>query len=42
MAGSASGSGPGSAIDALRGSTAAGQISTVDYADTVTGQIVTV
>ena len=42
MAGSASASGPGSAIDALRGSTAAGQISTVDYADTVTGQIVTV
>jgi hypothetical protein len=42
MAGSASGSGPGSAIDALRGSTAAGHISTVDYADTVFGQIVTV
>ena len=42
MAGSASASGSGSAIDALRSSTAAGQISTVDYADTVTGQIVTV
>ena len=42
MAGSASGSGPGSAIDALRGSTAAGHISSVDYADTVFGQIVTV
>ena len=42
MAGSASASGQGSAIDALRGSTAAGKISTVDYADTVTGQIVTV
>ena len=42
MAGSASGSGPGSAIDALRASTAAGHISSVDYADTVFGQIVTV
>ena len=42
VAGSAGGSGSGSAIDALRGSAAAGQISTVDYADTVTGQIVTV
>lgn len=42
LAGSASGSGPGSAIDALHGSAAAGQISTVDYADTVSGQIVTI
>ena len=42
MAGSAGASGPGSAIDALRVSTAAGKISTVDYADTATGQIVTV
>ena len=42
MAGSASASGQGSAIDALRGSTAAAKISTVDYADTATGQIVTV
>ena len=42
IAGSASASGSGSAIDALRGSTAAGKISTVDYADTATGQIVTV
>jgi hypothetical protein len=42
MAGAASASGSGSAIDALRGSAAAGHISTVDYADTVTGQIVTV
>ena len=41
-AGSASASGPGSAIDALRVSAAAGQISTVDNADTVIGQIVTV
>jgi hypothetical protein len=42
VAGSASGSGAGSVIDALRGSGVAKQISTVDYADTVTGQIVTV
>jgi hypothetical protein len=42
VAGPASASGPGSAIDALRASTAAGQISTVDDADTVMGQIVTV
>jgi hypothetical protein len=42
VAGSVSASGSGSAIDALRGSTAAGHISTVDYADTVIGQIVTV
>jgi hypothetical protein len=42
VAGSAAGSGAGSAIDALRGSVAAEQVSTVDYADTVTGQIVTV
>jgi hypothetical protein len=42
MSGSASGSGSGSAIDAMRGSTAAEHISTVDYADTPTGQIVTV
>ena len=42
MAASVSGSGPGSAIDALRGSAAAGQISSVDYADSVTGQIVTI
>jgi hypothetical protein len=41
-AGSASASGPGSALDALRVSAAAGQISTVDNADTVIGQIVTV
>ncbi len=42
MAGSISGSVSGSAIDALRGSTAAGQISSVDDADMVSGQIVTV
>jgi hypothetical protein len=42
MIGSVSGSGSGSAIDALRTSSAAGQISTVDYADTMIGQIVTV
>ena len=42
VAGSASGSGSGSAVDALRGSVAAEHISTVDYADTPTGQIVTV
>lgn len=42
VAGSVGASGSGSAIDALRGSAAAGQISTVDYADTVFGQIVTV
>jgi hypothetical protein len=42
MSGSAGGSGSGSAIDAMRGSVAAEHISTVDYADTPTGQIVTV
>jgi hypothetical protein len=42
MSGSASGSGAGSVIDAMRGSVAAEHISTVDYADTATGQIVTV
>ncbi len=42
MAGSAAGSGPGSAIDALHASTSAGQISSVDYADSVSGQVVTV
>ena len=42
VVGSTSGSVSGSAIDALRGSNAAGQISTVDNADTLIGQIVTV
>jgi Copper transport outer membrane protein, MctB len=42
MAGPLSGSGPGSAINALRSSNVASQISTVDYADTQIGQIVTV
>lgn len=42
MAGSVSGSGPGSAISALHGSAAAAQIPSVDYADDITGQIVTV
>lgn len=42
MAGSASSSVAGSAIDALRAGTAGSQISSVDYADTTTGQIVTV
>jgi hypothetical protein len=42
MAGSASGSVAGSAIDALRNGNAGGQISSVDNADTATGQIVAV
>jgi len=42
MAGSVSGSLAGSAIDALRSSSVASQISTVDNADTEFGQIVTV
>lgn len=42
MVGSVSGSVSGSAIDALRSSSVASQISTVDYADTEFGQIVTV
>jgi hypothetical protein len=42
MAGSTNGSVTGSAIDALRASNAGGQISSVDDADTTTGQIVTV
>jgi hypothetical protein len=42
VASSISGSVAGSAIDALRGSSAAAQISSVDDADTLTGQIVTV
>jgi hypothetical protein len=42
MAGPVSGSGAGSAINALRSSNVASQISTVDYADTQIGQIVTV
>jgi hypothetical protein len=42
MAGPVSGSGPGSAINALRSSSVASQISTVDDADTEIGQIVTV
>jgi hypothetical protein len=42
MVGSVSGSVPGSAINALRSSNVASQISTVDYADTQIGQIVTV
>jgi len=42
MAGSASGSVAGSAIDALRNGSAGGQISSVDDADTTTGQIVAV
>lgn len=42
MAGSASGSVAGSAIDALRAGNAGSQISSVDFADTTTGQIVTV
>ena len=42
VAGSISGSVAGSAINALRNSNAAAQISTVDYADTEIGQIVTV
>jgi hypothetical protein len=42
MAGSTSGSVPGSAIDALRAGNAAGQISSVDNADMTTGQIVAV
>jgi hypothetical protein len=41
MAGSVTGSGAGSAISALRSSSAASQISTVDDADTLEGQIVT-
>ncbi|HEX4063902.1 MAG TPA: copper transporter [Streptosporangiaceae bacterium] len=42
MAGSITGSVGGSAINALRSSSASGQISTVDDADTVFGQITTV
>jgi hypothetical protein len=42
MAGSTSGSVAGSAINTLRGSNAAAQISTVDDADTEIGQIITV
>lgn len=42
VAGSTTGSVAGSAIDALRGSGAAGRISSVDNADTIVGQIVTV
>lgn len=42
MAGTASGSVSGSAIDALRSSTVASEVSSVDDADTVVGQIVTV
>jgi hypothetical protein len=42
MAGSAAGSVTGSAIDALRASSAGGVISSVDNADTTTGQIVAV
>jgi Copper transport outer membrane protein, MctB len=42
MAGSIMGSGAGSAINALRSSSVAAQISTVDNADTVVGQITTV
>lgn len=42
MIGSTSGSVAGSAIDTLRGSNAAAQISTVDDADTEIGQIITV
>jgi hypothetical protein len=42
MAGSVSGSGSGSAINAVRSTNVASQISTVDYADTQIGQIVTV
>ncbi len=42
MAGSATGSVAGSAIDALRAGNAGGQISSVDNADTTTGQIVAV
>jgi hypothetical protein len=42
MAGSVSGSVNGSAINALRASSASAQISTVDDADTLEGQIVTV
>ena len=42
VTGSISGSVPGSAIDALRSSSAGSQISSVDDADTVTGQIIAV
>jgi hypothetical protein len=42
VTGSVTGSVGGSAIDALRGSSAGGQISSVDDADTVTGQIISV
>jgi Copper transport outer membrane protein, MctB len=42
MVSSTSGSAPGSAIDALRSGSAGGQISSVDNADTTTGQIVAV
>lgn len=42
VTGSVTGSVPGSAIDALRSSSAGGQISSVDDADTVTGQIIAV